>query len=157
MHDFTEWISASLLSQELQRIAWIIPTVQTVHILCIALLFTSAAMLDARLLGIAGTAHPIDALVARFLPWVWATLPVLLVTGLLLIIAEPNRDLHNVAFFTKMSLIALAITVTLYLQRVTRNDPVALDASPRRARLIGAVSLLMWTAIIFCGRLIAYV
>ncbi len=52
--EFCEWLAATPISQLIQNAFWVIPTVQTVHIVSIAIVMTSMAMLDLRLIGVAG-------------------------------------------------------------------------------------------------------
>ena len=139
--------------------SWIIPLTQTVHIACIAVLIGSAAMLDLRMFGIAGRSESIGMTARRLLPWVWGPLPVFLLTGLILIVAEPSRELENPTFVIKMVLLTAAIAVTGLFQAALRRDPGARDASPARAwwaKSLAVVSLTLFVAIIFAGRLIAY-
>ena len=42
--EFCEWLAATPLSQDIQDAFWVIPTVQTVHIVSIAIVMTSMAM-----------------------------------------------------------------------------------------------------------------
>lgn len=160
MQEFIDWLYATPLSQAIKATSWIIPIVQIIHILCIAVLFTSMLMLGARLLGVAGRRHSIDSFASRFLPWMWWTLPVMLLTGATLVIAEPDRDLQNTAFYLKMSLLITVCAITLFFQRVSKSSPGVWESSPGRrtqARVIGLTSILLWTSIILCGRMIAYV
>lgn len=157
---FCDWLAATALSQTLQTVGWIIPAVQTVHILSVAAVMTSALMLDLRLLGLRGTDQSVAAVAARFLPFIWWPLPVLLLTGAVLIIAEPSRSLQNPVFLLKMTLLLCAAGVTLAWQMPLRGDPTFWDASLRRmrlARLLALISLPLWAAIICAGRWIAYV
>ena len=123
LHHFCEWLAATPVSNTIQEVAWIIPLTQTVHIVCIALLLASAAMLDLRLFGIAGRSDTVAATAKRLLPWIWGTLPILLVTGAVLTVAEPSRELENSTFVKKMILIVIAIAVTGLLQAALRRDP----------------------------------
>ena|SRR5262249_18639678 len=157
---FCNWLGATSVSQTIQTVSWIIPAVQTLHILAVAAVVTSALMIDLRLLGIRGMDQSIDSIARRFLPFIWWPLPVLLVTGLILIVAEPARALQNPVFFLKMGLLLAAAGVTLACQLPLRKEPTFWDASPgrkRTARLIAVASLPLWVAIIFAGRWIAYV
>jgi hypothetical protein len=61
------WLDQTALSQAIQAV----PTVQTVHILSVAVVITSALMLDLRLIGVVGVDQPLDRVWARFLPFVW--------------------------------------------------------------------------------------
>ena len=134
-----------------------IPTVQTVHIVSIAIVMTSMAMLDLRLVGIAGRRQSLTEIGARFLPWVWGTLVVLLCSGTLLIIAEPGRELINQVFWLKMSLLVGAVVLTLIFQTMLRRRSGFWEDHRAAAVLLGSVSLLMWVGIVGAGRWIAYV
>jgi uncharacterized membrane protein SirB2 len=159
IHDFGAWLSATPLSLLIQQVAWVIPAVQTLHILCIAIVMSSVFMVDLRLLGVIARAQPLAQVAQRFLPPVWPTLVVLLLSGSTLIVGEPSRSLENPAFRVKLLLIIAAIAVTAVLQRLLRRDPSFFDASAARragAKLIAAASLLLWIGIVCAGRWIAY-
>lgn len=154
---FCAWLSATSLSQHIQDAFWVIPTVQVVHIVSIAIVMTSMAMLDLRLVGIAGRRQSLPDMAARFLPWVWIALVVLLCSGSILIIGEPGRDLLNVVFWVKMSLLATAIVLTWTFQRMLRRSKTFWDRNRTAAILLGSVSLVVWVGIVGAGRWIAYV
>ena len=154
---FCTWLAATPLSQHIQDAFWVIPTVQTVHIVSIAIVMTSMAMLDLRLVGVAGRRQSLPDMAARFLPWVWIALVVLLCSGSILIIGEPGRDLLNVVFWVKMSLLATAIVLTWTFQRMLRRSKTFWDRNRAAAILLGSVSLVVWVGIVGAGRWIAYV
>ena len=157
---FSDWLSMTPVSLVLQTVEWIIPAVQSVHILAIAIVMSSVIILDLRLMGLMGHSQSISGLTRRFLPWVWSSLVVLLLTGIVLITAEPRRDLLNGVFQTKMALLAVAIVVTAVFQEIVRRNMEFWDLSPQRraaAWATAVVSLLVWSAIVGCGRWIAYV
>jgi hypothetical membrane protein len=153
------WIDQTPLSHAIQVTNWVVPTVQTVHILAIAAVASSALMIDLRLIGVYAADQPMKVITSRFLPFVWWPLTILLATGAIMIIGEPARSLKNPAFQLKMALLIAAIIVTAVLQLVQRRDPGFADPpSGRRggAAAIAVVSMLLWSAIIFAGRWIAY-
>jgi uncharacterized membrane protein SirB2 len=157
---FCDWLSLTPISMLFQTVAWIIPAVQSVHILAIAIVMSSVIMVDLRLLGLMGHSQSISGLTRRFIPWVWGSLVVLFLTGAVLITAEPRRDLMNPVFQAKMVLIVAAIVVTAVFQETVRRNMEFWDLSPGRRRgawITAVVSLLVWTAIVICGRWIAYV
>jgi hypothetical protein len=159
LHAFTDWLSNTAFSQLLQNVSWIIPSVQSVHIICIAIVMGSVALIDLRLLNITGRSQSIASMTSRLLPWVWVSLVILLITGALLAIAEPVRSLENPAFQAKMLLILCVGTLTLFFQKMVRGDVAFWELSPARratAKMTAIVSLLMWVAIVFAGRWIAY-
>jgi hypothetical protein len=157
---FCTWLSASSLSQAIQTADWVVPAVQTVHILAVAAVVTSALMINLRLLGVRATDQSIAGLARRFFPYVWWPLPILLASGAILIIAEPARALENPVFLLKMGLLLPAVAVTLACQLPLKRDPAFWDISvgrKRAARLIAVASMPLWIAIICAGRWIAYV
>jgi hypothetical protein len=157
IREFCVWLAATSFSQLIQNTFWVIPTVQIVHIVSIAIVMTAMAMLDLRLIGIAGRRQTLNQMGDRFLPWVWVTLIVLLCSGSILIIAEPGRDLQNVVFWTKMSLLATALILTATFQRVLHRNKGYWERHRAVAVLLGSVSLVVWVGIVAAGRWIAYV
>jgi hypothetical protein len=147
---FCHWLQATPLSLVISTHFWIIPALQTVHILAIASIISSVFMIDLRLVGLVRGEQSTDAFAARFLPFIWWPLPILAVTGGLLISAEPARSLENPSFGIKMALLLAAATVTLLYQRNAKR----LGSICRVA--IGVVSLVLWTGIVLAGRWIAY-
>jgi hypothetical protein len=156
---FCNWLGATALSQTFQTVSWIVPAVQTVHILAVAAVVSSALMLNLRLLGV-GLDQPLAAVTRRFLPFIWWPLPILLLTGAVLITAEPARSLENPVFLLKMGLLLAAAAVTLVCQIPLRGNPQFWEVSSgrrRTAQLIAVASMPLWVAIICAGRWIAYV
>jgi hypothetical protein len=157
---FSDWLAATPLSMQIKTVDWVIPTVQTIHILSISIVMSAAAMVDLRVLGVLWRGQPLAAVAYRFVPWVWWTLIVLFLSGSTLIIGEPGRSLRNPAFILKMSMLAAVLVLTLIFQRGLRHNDRFWENSPGRrigARLIAAVSLAFWIGIVFAGRWIAYI
>ena len=153
------WLEQTPLSQTIQATDWIVPTVQTVHILAIAVVAGSALMIDLRLIGMFGADQPLKNVSSRFLPFVWWPLLILLATGAIMIIGEPSRSLKNPAFQLKMSLLVAAVFITGLFQFLLRHDPAFGEPGSKRRRAaatIAVLSLLLWSGIIFAGRWIAY-
>jgi hypothetical protein len=116
-------------------------------------------MFDLRLLGWAMRKVPVSEVIHRLLPWTIGAFVIMVISGTLLVYAIPVRSYQNLFFRGKMLLLLLAgLNVVLFHARVFPkaltwdSDPVP----PRRARLAGAFSLVLWTTIIVSGRMIAY-
>jgi hypothetical protein len=159
LHAFCHWLADTPLSLTIQNVSWIIPMVQSVHIVCIAIVIFSVFAVDLKLLGVIGRGQPAAVYTHRFLPWIWVTLVVLLLSGTILIIGEPSRSLENPAFQFKMSCLVVAMIVTAILQRPLRREPGYWEASSGRkllGGLIAVASICLWVSIVFAGRWIAY-
>ena len=119
-----------------------------------------AVFLDLRLLGVTLRQVPVSQITSRVLPWTKAAFVLMVVSGVLLYYAIPLRTYHNVFFRVKAVLLVLAG----FNAWAFHNGPVyrrlaeweAGAVTPRAARVAGAVSLVLWAAIIFSGRMIAY-
>jgi len=156
IESFCNWLSNTSVSLTIQTVMWVIPAVQTVHILCVAIVMSSMAMLDLRLLGVAGRRQSISQMVSRFVPWVWGALPVLLTSGIVLIIGEPSRELLNPYFRAKMVMLATVIVITFVVQRRNKKDANYWEGRRAAAAWTGLTSLLLWVGIVTAGRWIAY-
>jgi hypothetical protein len=156
---FSKWLAATSLSHTIQTTTWIIPSLQTIHILSVATVFSAAILVDLRIWRLLERDEPLPDVARRFLPTIWPVLLILLVTGSLLIIGEPRRSLVNSTFYIKMALLAVAIMLTAWLQRSISSSPGLWDGNRARrvaGRLAAAVSILVWCGILFAGRWIAY-
>ncbi len=162
MEGFAEWLQATPLSVTLQSVAWVVPLVQSIHILMIGVVFASILMIALRVLGLARADEEITAVVRRFAPWMWAGLAVMATTGLILVIAEPVRELMNFSFRLKMALLALGVASALAFRGAIGRSPragaggaAAAEASAA-AKSAAVATVALWLAIIFLGRAIAY-
>jgi hypothetical protein len=155
---FSKWLAATSLSHAIQTAGWIIPTLQIIHILCVAIVFSSAVLVDLRIFRLFERDEPLREVTRRFLPPIWPVLIILLITGSLLIIGEPRRSLVNTTFYLKMALLLVAILLTAGLQRAVMSSPDFIDDRSRRltGRLLATLSILVWCGILFAGRWIAY-
>jgi len=157
LNDFCAWLDQTALSQAIQATNWVVPTVQSIHILAIAMVAASALMIDLRLIGVFGADQPLKTVSSRFLPFVWWPLLILFITGAIMIVGEPPRSLKNPVFQIKMLLLIGALTVTGIFQIMLRTNSSFAGASRSGAGItIAVVSMLLWTGIIFAGRWIAY-
>jgi uncharacterized protein DUF6644 len=154
--EVSKWLASTSLSQTIQTAGWIIPMLQTIHILCVAVVFTSAVLVDFRIWRLFERDVPLPQVARRFLPSIWPVLVMLLLTGGLLIIGEPRRSLLNATFYIKMSLLLGAILLTAGLQGSIALRPVFWQNRRVTGRTLATLSILIWCGILFAGRWIAY-
>jgi len=157
--DLAAWLADTELSRSVGAALWVVPFTQSLHILAIAAVMGSAWLIAFRILGIAGRSASIVETYARFVPWIWRALGVLLVTGIVLIIGEPARQLTNTAFLAKLVLLLAVVLLTVGLQAHMRVRAAAWDGplgAPLGAKLLAVLQLILWLAIAVAGRWIAY-
>jgi hypothetical protein len=154
--EFSKWLAATPLSHTIQTVGWIIPTLQTIHILGVAVLFSSAMLVDLRVLRLMQRDVPLPEVAQRFLPVIWPVVVILLLTGSLLIIGEPRRSLLNSTFYLKMSLLVVAVLLTAGLQRLFVTARESGRARLIAGQVVATASILVWCGVLFAGRWIAY-
>ncbi|MGD9738013.1 MAG: DUF6644 family protein [Bauldia sp.] len=158
MRGIVEWLESTAFHEALLA-PWVVPTIQTIHILAVAAIMGSVLMVGLRVMRTAEGRPTMAATASRFVPWIWAALIVLLTTGLLLIAAEPPRELYNIIFWFKMALVALGAIVTALFQRSVRRNAAYWETDPasRRGTVVFALlTFLLWIVIAIAGRWIAY-
>jgi hypothetical protein len=157
---FAEWLSTTSLSVFIQNHnAWAIPTIQSIHIVGIGVVLGSVFMIYLRILGWAGADQTLRQTTDRFGPWLTGALYMMLVTGILMVIGEPVRELVTFSFWLKMVLVAVSTVVSVLLQRSVRKHEQRWDETLVKRGSVKGFAILMfliWVCIIILGRLIAY-
>ena len=155
-------LEASGLGQAMRQWLWLYPSVEVVHIVGIALLFGSIAVLDLRLLGV-GRSIPVRPLARHVLPWTAASFLLIVPSGLMMFTAHASEFISSPVFVLKMCLImagglnaALFHTVVFPSVEVWDSEEMRKLGPPPSARISAAVSLAIWICVIACGRLLAY-
>jgi hypothetical protein len=126
------------------------PLVNALHIIGIALLFGSIVALDLRLVGWRRAAGEAERIARLLLPVAIAGLSIAIPAGLLLFATDARDYAASPLFQAKMALIALAIANAIWLRTIDWGQ------RRRHAALGAAASILLWTGVIVCGRLIGY-
>jgi len=138
---------------------WAEPIVETIHVLTLTLFLGFVLLLDLRLLDLALRRRRVAALLEELMPWLIAGFAVMVTTGVLLFCADPVAFYSTTFFKVKMLMIVLAGLNVLAFnatigRRITQWDQSA--TTPWQVKLSGAVSLVLWLAIVAAGRGIAY-
>jgi len=157
---FAKWLSTTFLSVFIQRHnSWVIPTIQTIHIVGIGVVLGSVFMIDLRVLGWAGMDQTLRQTTTRFGPWLTAALYVQLATGVLMVIGEPVRELVTFSFWLKMVFVAVGTLIAAIFQITLRNHEQKWEGTlvnRRSIKCLAVLTFLIWVCIIILGRLIAY-
>jgi hypothetical protein len=154
-----EWLQGVAWTTAIRESTWGYPIIETAHVASIVAFAGLVITMDLRLVGLAFTQAPMAQIQQRLFPWQMAGLVPSTVTGLLLCCIDPLRYYRNVFFWVKLGLLALAGLNALAFHRAIYGRAGQWDQDPQliaTARRAGAVSLLLWFAIIVSGRLIAY-
>lgn len=157
LHSLANWLVNTPQSIALAKSSWVVPSMQTTHIVAIAILFSSVLMVGLRVMGWAGQDQTLKATVERFCLWFWGSLVVLAITGIVLIVTEPPRQLLAISFWLKMSTLAIAVAIAvLFLRGVDRNAAYWEGAARLQTKVFGIVTFFVWCLVVFLGRFIAF-
>lgn len=133
---------------------WGYPTILVLHTAGLALVVGSALVVNARLLGL-GRLAPLSAF-GRLFPIMWAGFTVNAISGFILFAIAATAKAVQAIFWIKLSLIAIALVVTVPIVRIVKGAGEQ-GAVPARGRVLAVVSLVTWTGAIVAGRLMAYI
>ncbi len=159
MNRFAHWLAGTSPSHTLRvHESWLIPGVQSIHIIGIAIIMGSLLMIVLRILGWAGTDQTLRETTDRFGPWVIGALCLQLVTGIVMIVAEPVRELVNFSFWTKMVFVAIgtALAGIFFFTFPNHEQQWGTLVDRRSFKSLAIVTFVIFLCIIVLGRLIAY-
>lgn len=154
-HEF--WLQLEYLSlAEWIGATWWFPLLNSLHVLSVTGMLGALLMLDLRISGLAARDYSLVSIRHDFVPWVWATFFVAVVTGTGMFITRASAHVLNVAFQWKMLLIVLAGANMWVLHRGLRRLDMT-DVLPMRLRLTGLASLLLWAGVMLGGRWMGHI
>ena len=146
------------LATALRQSFWVYPVVNAGHIVGLALLFGAIVPLDLRLIGL-WRRVPIDAMTRFLMPVAIAGLVLAVPTGALMFSVRATEYAGIPFFQVKLLLIAAALANALLLRMTTAwavwRDG-GLQDTTLRLQVAGVLSIALWLAIIFAGRMIGY-
>jgi hypothetical protein len=158
--EFAQWIQATDWATYLRSSAYTYPIVLASHLTGIALFGGAILATDLRLLGVVLRNQPIADVVNQ-LRWPKRIGFLIVATcGFLLASAKAEEYYYNIFFRIKLTLFVLVAVHALVFRGSVYNNAAALDRAPRipgKAKLAGALSLLLWTSIVCAGRGIGYI
>jgi hypothetical protein len=144
---FAEWCWNLPLSIAIRSAPWPFPVLEILHIAGLLLVFGTVLIVDLRLLGMVLRREPGGQVSGDLMRWAWPGFGVQILTGPLLFIAN-SRKFYDSGFF-RAKLVMLAVAIAFHFI-VVRRISASVEAGGR-ARLAGAVSLTLWTAVIVSG------
>jgi hypothetical protein len=136
------------LADALNDTEWAFPLAECIHIGGFAIAVGSIALVDFRMLNL-GLRQETAARILRYTElWTVFALIFVLFSGLMLFISQPGVYKINPIFPIKMYVLLAALIYNFTVHRkvaTMQNPPTALS------KLVAAISLLLWVAIVFGG------
>ena len=156
---FLQSLEASGLATRIRESLFLFPLIESTHVIGLALVFGTIAIIDLRLLGIASSRRSFQRMASDILKWTWAAFALTALTGSLMFLTNARVYYHNFFFRTKMVLLALSALNMLVFERTAGRTIHKWDQAPSApavGKAVAAVSLTLWISIIFMGRLIGF-
>lgn len=139
---------------------WMFPTIETIHVISIVTVIGCIAALDLRLLGVTSGSKSVQAMEHDTLPIIWIAFAIALVSGGLLFVSKATSYMVNPYFLIKDALMVVAglnmAAFHFYFSKGIGQWGKPGGAAPLNAKLSATLSLLLWMAIPFCGRVIGF-
>jgi uncharacterized membrane protein len=130
------------------------PVINALHIAAIGALVTSVLLMDLSVLG-AIRAIPREKLVALLRRVALAAFGVAVLTGVTMFSIQATDYVRNPVFLVKLGLIVIAALNFAAFTALDRRRPSGeADAA---LRMLAVTSILLWSGVLFAGRLIGFV
>ncbi len=157
--DLIAYVEHSALADNIRENDVLFPLIESVHVLAICLVVGSILAVDLRLLGLASVHRPVSRVTHGILPLTWCAFVVAVGSGGLLFISNATKYLGNGYFIAKIFLIGAAGLNMMIFHGISAKDLPRWENGPRLpfpARLAGGLSILLWVAVVACGRWIGF-
>jgi uncharacterized protein DUF6644 len=152
---FFTWCEQTAIGEAIRGSQWLFPVIESVHLLGLVVIAGAVLVVDMRLLGLGLRQQPVAQLARDAQPWLIGSLMVMLTSGTLLFLAEAIKCYYSPAFAVKMTSLLLAITFTFTVRRkVALADEGRMG--PLWSRLVGIVSVALWSGVGIGGRWIGF-
>ena len=152
MIELLEALGASPPASLLRTSFYLYPVVNALHIVAVGVLFTTAALMDLRVLGL-GRAIPTTTALGYLRPIAIGALILALLTGIALFSVRPIEYIAMPVFQVKLALIAIATLNALAFEILDRGR----DGQGRGLKAMVILSLILWPTVLLCGRFIGFV
>jgi hypothetical protein len=153
------YLENSALADNIRENDLLFPLIESVHVVAICLVVGSILAVDLRLLGLASLNRSVSRVTAGILPLTWGAFVVAVGSGGLLFISNATKYLGNGFFVAKLCLIAAAGLNMAMFHFIGAKDLPRWENDrrpPLPARLAGGVSIVLWIAVVACGRWIGF-
>lgn len=152
-------LAALVRGDDLGGREWLFPMIETVHVLALATVYGTIAMVDLRMLGVGSRGARLSRVTDEVLPWTWTAFLIAALSGSLLFVSKAATYWNNFEVRGKFLFMALAGVNMAVYQLVLHRRVGEWDnrlPPPGSVRLAGALSLTLWTGVIIFGRWIGW-
>jgi hypothetical protein len=148
-----QWCQDSSLGVAIRESVWMLPIIEAVHLLALALIGGAVLIVDLRMAGLVLKQQPVAALARDAEPWLVGSLIMMILTGVLLFFSEALKCYYSPPFWLKMTFLAMAALFTFTLRRRIAHNH---ESRPWQMRTAAIVSVMLWTGVGLMGRGIGF-
>ena len=131
---------------------WLFALTEAAHLQALAVVGCAVLVVDLRILGWGLTRQPVAQVAREVRPWLLGSLGGMAVTGFVMFMSlAASKYYTHPAFWMKMSLLGAAVTLTFTVRQWIVSGDEARAARPF-AKLVAAVSVLLWSSVAVMGR-----
>jgi hypothetical protein len=153
---FLDWCSNTTTIVFIRDSSFGMPAVQSVHLVGLTMLLAAILVLNLRLAGVSMMDWSLPAVERQLRPWAWGATTLVLASGVVMFLGNPEKYLASAPFQVKMASLALAMLCQFGLfRRFFRSDPGVRRRSMNI--VVAGLSLTLWFAVGWAGRAIAFV
>jgi hypothetical protein len=135
------------------------PWIEGAHVLMVAVVVGTIAMVDLRLIGVSAHRRGARQLIVDMLPFTWIAFVLAVATGGLLFLSNATAYYESMPFrFKLLAILFAGINMGVFHLTAYRKigDWDDLLPTPKAAKIAGIASLTLWVLIVFFGRWIGY-
>ena len=148
-----KWIEASMVGVNISQSSWLFPVIEAVHLCAFAMLGGCVLLLDLSLLGLGLSNLPISIVEKNTRPWLLASIAAITFSGVLLFITEATKLYEKDFFWIKIFALMLALSFTFIIRNpFARNN----CSESKKAKILGAISILLWLTVAIAGRWVGF-
>ena len=114
---FIEWTASTSLNHALTASPWAFAVTESIHLLALSVLGGAVLIVDLRLLGFGLRTHTVEEVAREAQPWFLGSWVVIVTTGVLLFVSEPQKLYFSAPFAVKMWCLLLGTTFALTVRR----------------------------------------
>lgn len=150
-----QWLDTTSASHFLQASTYTFPIIEAIHLMGITIMLGAVVTVCLRLLGF-GIRQEASDIQAGISKWTWIGFWIVVITGLLMVVAEPIKLSRNSMFGYKVYFLAAGYLLHFFGYLVLLK-PGRAKAQPLLSKLVAILLLACWIITGTGGRLIGFV
>lgn len=157
--DVLQWLEGTAIAAVIQQSAYGFVVAVAVHLLGLTLSVGTLLWVDLRMLGLALPRASLPYVYRSLAPWFVAGFVIMLTSGAALFAAFASSAYASIYFRIKMAALVLAGVNALAFHVVAGRQRELGDTAEQpstAARSAALISLVLWAAVILCGRMMSY-